>query len=296
MLEHHSIKTYAPEVSDRNDNTGGYFVAVQLKDFSEQSVAATAMYSRKDFYKISLITGQSTYHVQDRSYHFSAGGWALVFSNRDHPYRWEVHEGTCNGYACMFTEDFLPLHTHIRPADWPVFNGQAQAVIRLTDKDRAFFENIFRKMLEEQSSAYAQKYDLLFLYVMECIHGALKLEPEAAPQSQTAATRLTDAFKTLLASQFPLAYPHQQIVLRTPQDYADRLAVHTNYLNRVLKEVTGRTTSQLINERVMQEARALLLHSNWTISQISSSLGFEESTHFARAFRASTGQTPSSLR
>jgi AraC-like DNA-binding protein len=100
----------------------------------------------------------------------------------------------------------------------------------------------------------------------------------------------------LLAGQFPLAYPYQQVGLRTPRQFAGKLALHTNSLNRVLKEATGKTTTQLINERLMLEARALLVHSNWTISQISNSLGFEEPTHFARAFRAYSGHSPSSLR
>lgn len=296
MIDQHSIETYAPEISDIKDNTGGYFVAVRLEDFSAASVAATAIYSRKDFYKISLISGNASYFHRGQEYRFSPEDWGLIFTNRDDPYRWEVHEGTCSGYSCMFTEDFLPLHTYLRPADWAVFNGSSQSVFILKKEERVFFESLFKKMITEQAAVYAYKYDLLFLYVLECIHGALKLEPEAEPRKQTAATRLTDSFKNLLAGQFPLVYPHQEIALRSAQDFAGRLAVHPNYLNRALKEVTGRTTSQLINERMMQEARALLLHSNWTVSQISNSLGFEEATHFTRAFRAHTGQTPSSLR
>jgi AraC family transcriptional regulator, transcriptional activator of pobA len=296
MIEQHSIEVYAPAITSQNDHAGGYFVAVRLEDLSAESVSATAIYSRKDFYKISLINGHASYHYRGQEYLFHSGDWALVFTNRDDPYRWEVHEGACCGYSCMFTEDFLPLHTYIRPSDWAVFDGGSPSVFKLTDKDKVFFEELFKKMLAEQASDYTHKYDLLFIYLLECIHGSLKLAPEGEPRSQTAATRLTSAFKNLLAGEFPIVYPHQQISLRTPQDYANRLAVHTNYLNRVLKEMTGRTTSQFINERIMQEARALLLHSNWTISQISDCLGFDEATHFTRAFRSHTGQTPSSLR
>jgi len=296
MIEQHSIKVFAPEMSSRNDNTGGYFVAVRLENFSAESVAATTVYSRKDFYKISLISGDASYFYREREYRFSPDEWGLVFTNRDDPYRWEVHEGACNGYACMFTDDFLPLHTYVNPSDWSVFNDSDRSVFKLDENERAIFEGFFKKMLDEQAADYANKYDLLFLYVLECMHSALKLAPQDGPRSQTAATRLADAFKNLMSGQFPLAYPHQVIMLRTPQDYADRLAVHTNYLNRVIKEVTGRTTSQYIKERIMQEARTLLLHSNWTISQIGNSLGFEEPTHFTRAFRLHTGQIPSSLR
>ncbi|KAA8475672.1 helix-turn-helix protein [Arcticibacter tournemirensis] len=296
MIDTQPIHVFAPGLSEVKDPSAGYFAAVRLEEFSAESLAATASYSRKDFYKISLVTGNTSYFYQGTEYRLNGNEWVLVFTNREVPYRWEVHEGICHGYACMFTEDFLPLHTHLRPADWPVFNGNAQSVFKLNPSDEALFTGLFQKMLDEQTSTYVHKYDLLFLYVLECIHGALKQQPEPENKSSTAATRLANSFKSLLAGQFPLAYPYQQVYLRTPQQFAEKLAIHTNSLNRALKEATGKTTTQLINERLMMEARALLVHSNWSISQISNSLGFEEATHFARAFRAYSGQSPSSLR
>jgi AraC-like DNA-binding protein len=300
MVTQQTLADYSsPQQEESRQSTrgGGHFVAARLDDFTAEKIAATAKFSRKDFYKISLITGHATYYYRDHEYLVRPGECALVFTNREVPYRWEVYGDGCSGYACMFTEDFLPLHTYLRPADWAVFDGSTQSVFKLNDAEKELFEGLFSKMLAEQASSYTHKYDLLFLYVLECIHGAMKLEPEyEKPREHTAGSRLTDAFKTLLAGQFPLAYPTQKLTLRTPNAFADQLAVHTNYLNRALKTVTGKTTTQLLTERIMQEARALLLHSNWSIGQISDSLGFDEPTHFAQAFRKHTGQAPSALR
>lgn len=179
MIDTQPIHVFAPRLSDNKDPAAGYFAAVRLNEFSAESLAATASYSRKDFYKISLVSGNTSYFYQGTEYRLNVNEWALVFTNREVPYRWEVHEGICSGYACMFTEDFLPLHTHLRPADWDVFNGNAQSVFTLKQSDEALFTGLFQKMLDEQTSTYAHKYDLLFLYVLECIHGALKLQPEA---------------------------------------------------------------------------------------------------------------------
>ena len=151
MIDQHSIEVFAPEISDRNDLSGGNFVAVHLENFSAESAAASAVYSRKDFYKISLINGHTSYFHRDREYQFNPDDWGLVFTNRDEPYRWEVHTGVCNGYACMFTEDFFPLHTHTRPSDWAVFNGDTQSVFKLNDSEKIFFEALFKKMLVEIS-------------------------------------------------------------------------------------------------------------------------------------------------
>lgn len=299
MIEKQTLDDYSsslPETSLNEPRNGGYFAAIRLDDFSPESVAATAVYSRKDFYKISLITGHATFYYRDREYLLEPGSCVLVFTNREVPYRWEVHSGVCNGYSCMFTEDFLPLHTYLRPADWSVFDSNRHSVFHLNQENKEMFTELFQKMITEQASTYQHKYGLLFLYVLECIHNALKLDKGVEPAITTAATRLSVSFKTLLASQFPLISPLQKIELRTAQDFADKLAVHTNYLNRALKTVTGKTTTQLITERIMQEARALLFHSSWSISQIGYSLGYEESTHFAQAFRKHTGEPPSVLR
>ena len=299
MVEQQTLGDYVkplPKAEGYDHLNGGNFAAILLHEFSDESLAATAVYSRKDFYKISLITGDATYYYREKIYQVKPGDCVLVFTNRETPYRWQIHSGACNGYSCMFTEDFLPLHTYMRPADLAVFNDAGYSFLKLNEENKATFEALFQKMIAEQASNYEHKYQLLFLYMLECIHAALKLKPATENHSQTAAARLAEAFKLLLNDQFPIVNPFQKLTTRSPQAFADKLAVHTNYLNRALKEVTGKTTTQLITERIMQEAQALLIHSNWSVSQISESLGFDDPTHFAKAFRKATGQKPSALR
>jgi AraC-like DNA-binding protein len=88
----------------------------------------------------------------------------------------------------------------------------------------------------------------------------------------------------------------QQVKFRSPTEFASQLAVHVNHLNRALKEVTGKTTSQLIAERIVQEARALLKHTDWNISEIAWCLGFEELPHFINFFKKNAQITPKSFR
>jgi AraC family transcriptional activator of pobA len=275
---------------------GADFSAWRLEDFLSD-MALVGIYSRKDFYKITLTAGPATYICADQRLVLAPGEQALVCTNTQVPYTWEVPtDGACRGYCCVFTEGFLPAHTHLRPADWAVFAPDKPAFFRLTAAQAAAFGGLFEKMLVEQASDYPYKYELLYHYLMECVHGALKLEPVAEPHGATAATRLAATFGTLLASQYPIVTPARQLALRTPQAFADALAVHVNYLNRALKDATGKTTTQLLAERLVQEARTLLLHTDWPIGHISYCLGFEEPTHFTRLFRKYAHCSPSSLR
>jgi len=84
--------------------------------------------------------------------------------------------------------------------------------------------------------------------------------------------------------------------LRTAQDYAKNLNVHPNYLNRAVKEITGKPTTVHISERIISEAKALLQHTDWNIADIAYALGFEYPTYFNNFFKKLTGTNPKSLR
>jgi AraC-like DNA-binding protein len=153
-------------------------------------------------------------------------------------------------------------------------------------------------MFEEIKSDYTYKYDVLRNLVFELIHNALKLQPANSTlyTGSNASARVSSLFMELLERQFPIESPMQQIVLRSAAEFAKQLSVHVNHLNRALKETTGKTTTQLIAERVIQEARALLKHTDWNISEIAWCLGFEELPHFINFFKKNAQVTPKSFR
>jgi len=72
--------------------------------------------------------------------------------------------------------------------------------------------------------------------------------------------------------------------------------VHVNHLNRVLKENTGKTTTDIIANRITQEAKILLKQTDWNISEVAYSLGFEEVAHFSNFFKKQTTFTPVQFR
>ena len=79
-------------------------------------------------------------------------------------------------------------------------------------------------------------------------------------------------------------------------DYASQLNIHVNHLNRAVKETTEKTTSQLIAERFIQEAKILLKHSNWNVSEIAWALGFTEVSHFNNFFKKHARLSPLKFR
>ncbi|RZM05180.1 MAG: AraC family transcriptional regulator, partial [Pedobacter sp.] len=86
------------------------------------------------------------------------------------------------------------------------------------------------------------------------------------------------------------------LLLKAAKDYANDLGVHANYLNRSIKEVTGKTTTAHISERLVSEAKAILQHTDWNIAEVAYALGFEYPTYFNNFFKKQTGVSPSSVR
>lgn len=272
----------------------GHFNVFRLDDFVGPR-ACRLSYSRKDFYKITLVTGRSNYHFADKTAEIR--GSALLFANPLVPYDWEPLDDQQTGFFCIFTEAFLQRHVHAGALELPMFRPGGQPLYALDDAQRAAAQQLFEKMTAELNSDYAFKYELLRNYVFELLHGALKLEPAATLyQESNAATRIASLFTELLERQFPIETPGQQVRLRTAHAFAGQLAVHVNHLNRALKTVTGKTTTQLIADRLVQEAHALLRHTGWNVAEISYCLGFEEPAHFTHFFRKRAGTTPSAVR
>lgn len=170
-------------------------------------------------------------------------------------------------------------------------------ILDISENQRQFLNSIFQKMIEEQQSDYEHKDDLIRNYIDLILHESLKLKPsENYNQDKNGAERLTNVFMELLERQFPVESPDRPLQLRTAKDYAKSLSVHVNYLNRAVKEVTGKTTTTHISERITNEAKAILQNTDWNVSEIAYALGFEYPTYFNNFFKKQAGVSPSSVR
>jgi AraC-like DNA-binding protein len=274
----------------------GHFNVFRLED-SLAGVHGTApfKYSRRDFYKINLVRGKTLYHYADKS--IEIDGTALMFFNPHVPYTFEPLSENRTGFFCIFKEGFFTERMRGNINELPMFTPGGKPSYVLDKEQDEHISQIFTKMLDEIGSDYKYKYDLLMNYVTEIIHYALKMTPmDTLYKHPDAKSRITSVFTELLERQFPIESTSQRFMLRSAKDFADQLAVHVNHLNRAIKETTGKTTTEHIAERLVGEAKALLKHTDWNISEISYCLGFEEPAHFNNFFKKQTKVTPSSFR
>ena len=293
--------TLCPELNnfleDQSTSDIGHFNVFNIADMYCDGRRKAAMpYNRRTYYKISLINGKN--HVEYADKVLDIEDHAVLFATPKIPYRYVAADRNQAGHFCVFTPDFMPKSkTGFALDKLPIFSPQSDFVFQLTSRQFDDIDAIFTKMHDEISSDYAFKYDLLRNYVLELIHYGQKLKPVEPSQTQVnASARIFSLFIELLERQFPIENTTQILQLRTAKDFADTLRVHVNHLNKVLKETTGKTTTEIIASRVTQEAKILLKQTSWNISEIAYSLGFEEVAHFSNFFKKQTRVSPLAFR
>ncbi|UOQ69643.1 helix-turn-helix domain-containing protein [Hymenobacter volaticus] len=273
---------------------------LKLKGFKiyavDQPCTTKPHFSRRDYYKVILMTTKARLHYGHQSWELD--GTYLLFLNPHIPYSMEMLADLRHGYICLFTEEFITSIDRSESLQQsPLFKIGSAPLFQLREDQVPFMSCIFQKMLAEQEADYPFKDELIRTYLQLAIHEVLHLQPaEAFLQYKNAAARLTAQFLELLEQQFPVESPEQTLPLKTAQEFADRLAVHVNHLNKAVKEVTGKPTSVHITSRITDEAKALLQHTTWSVAEIAYCLGFAYSTYFNNFFKKQTGMTPLACR
>ena len=250
-------------------------------------------YRRRDFFKISLLRGEYRVHYGDES--IKASGCSLSFFSPWVPYTiTQLKEEENAGYI-IFTELYYDTYFNQSIRQSPLFNKEAKPIFLLDKKQEEEVKAIFSKIEQQEQSGYPFKDDLIRNYLNELMHYANMLQPATERHhALSSKERLHNIFNELLDRQFPVVPQYKH--LRTASDFAETLNVHVNYLNRVLKEMTGKSTSAILYERLLRESIILLKHTTWSISEIAYSLGFKDVSHFNHFFRKQADATPSHFR
>lgn len=271
----------------------GHFNIFKLDGFSGGENKCQS-FRRLRFYKICLFTGHYRFKYADQVVEFDQP--ALLFTNPHVPYSLETITGSMTGCYCIFSESFFSELSSL--LKFHVFQQNGNPVFLLSGIQFNTFNNIFTNMLDCISSDYVYKYDLLRAQVQLLVHEALKIQPFVhQPRIElNAAERVTASFIELLEAQFPIESTMQKVSRRHPAEFANKLAVTVNHLNKCLKESLGLTTVALITNRIMIEARMLLKNTTWNVSEIGWCLGFDEVTHFINFFKKNAGISPNAFR
>ena len=244
---------------------------------------------RKDYYFFYLAKSGSSRHWVD-FLRYQVQPNHLYFTL---PHQAQVKEPSeaAVGLLVAFTEEFITLCNDESIKQLPIMqNPLLKHAIPLHTEDVAFLDTLAGQMLAEYSSAEnytqtaLQSYIKIFLVQLSRIY---KRRFDTGP---------VGVKQTALFMQFTKLLDEKYATLHHASGYAEALHITPGHLNSAVKQEIGKTVSDLIQERIMMEAKRLLFHSGMSVKEIGYSLGFEDAAYFNRFFKKNTGITPLEFR
>jgi AraC family transcriptional activator of pobA len=244
---------------------------------------------RHSYYELLFFTSGAGKHMIDfdiheikpQSLHFVAAGQVHAMSRSN----------DTKGYVIAFSKEFLFLNaTDISVLnEFPAFNKTAHPILSLNDELFAETEDLVKSMEREYNSANPYKDKMLGAFIcillLKC-RGAMHIT--GSEKNDAASEKVLQRFNDLLEDKF--------IELHKVNEYADLMNVSPNHLSETIKKITGKTAGDMIQNRLILEAKRLLLHSAITAKEIAYHLNFNDPSYFSRFFKTNTGLAPEEFR
>ncbi|MGB0930123.1 MAG: helix-turn-helix domain-containing protein [Chitinophagales bacterium] len=247
---------------------------------------------RHNFYELFFFVKGGGEHILDfepieildRSIHFVAPGQVhLVQRDLD-----------SHGYALLFSRDFFHFdlaNKHFLK-DLPFW--EHTSMLQIDVEQLKEFQELFAAMQREYKRKSSIKKGVLRAYLQILLLKSQQMFAEQYPDLNTSSNHFSPA-QTLLKKFENLVEQHF-VTLHQVNEYAQLLAVTPNHLNNVVKKWKGKNASGIIYERLILEAKRLLLQGELSNKEIAFSLSFKDPAYFSRFFKKQTGMSPSAFK
>jgi AraC family transcriptional activator of pobA len=245
---------------------------------------------KHSFYHLVLYTkgrGKQTIDFQN----FPVRPYQIYFMIPGQVHSWDF-EGEVDGYIINFSaalfQSFLLKANYLE--DFPFFSGDVQdAVIDIPKQLQEKVIALFEELIKENETVKPMGTDLVKTIMLQLfIHIArLNIAIQQSP---------VPSYNYTLLRNFQKLIEKNYVQLKLPKQYADLLYITSNHLNALCNDVLGMPAGEVIRNRVILEAKRLLINQDMTVQEISNHLNFADNSYFTKFFKKQTGLTPEEFR
>lgn len=245
---------------------------------------------RHDFYNLIYIKrGSGTHDIDFR--HYEVVPHQLFLMNEGQVHEWNLSDDI-EGYSFFFKKEFYEVdENNLSLNGLPFFNNSPndEPMIVFAESTSKVIETLFEEIIQEYSDKKAHYESFIKTILKQILIQALRVyQPNYKDDTSTLSISKFKTFETLIEGYY-LKY-------KSVKDYASQLNITANYLNAICNKIVGRTAGELIRNRIILEAKRLLLHSSMSICEIAYHLGYEDCSYFIRVFKKDVHQTPEQFR
>ena len=283
-------------------NTFPVYDICKLSDFQQEDLLisrfAAYLQNHKDlyfphkhtFYHLVLFTkGAGTHAIDFNTFDVTPNQIYFMIPGQVHSWNFE---GEVDGYVIHFSssffESFLLKNEYLD--QFPFFSGVIEdAVIQIDPLIQQKIIGLFEDIITESDITDRMSLDLIrslllqvFILLSRTTTG--QKDKQALPYNYT----LLKTFQKLIEKHFA--------TLKLPRDYAELMYITPNHLNALCNDLLGISAGEVIRNRVLLEAKRLLINLDLTIAEIGYQLNFNDNSYFTKFFKKYTGSTPEEFR
>ncbi|WP_313189624.1 helix-turn-helix transcriptional regulator [Sphingobacterium sp.] len=242
---------------------------------------------RHNFYQMLLfLSGEGMHEIDFKQYPIERG--QVYFMGPGQVHSW-MFEGKMTGYIVNFDIDYFK-SLLIQPdyvENLDLFSSLNEGVFTLEEYQVREISVLFDQLIELSSLPVAKDLKRsLLLYIL------LRFDQAYIPNFPAKSID----YHLVLIKNFISLVDQNYKELHLPKEYAELLFVTPNHLNSVCKEYLGTQAGEVIRNRIMLEAKRLLILPDWTISQVAYELSFNDNSYFTKFFKKVEGKTPEEFR
>ena len=276
------------KIDDLNhENSNAHFYANLISKHLISNHSRIETHHKHNFYAVFLFTrGTGMHEIDFNRYEVKPG--AVFFLTPGQTHCWDLSPDTV-GFLFFHSREFYETYNiQTLLKDFVFFESfQTEKCFYLKNNELEKIEHFFVDILNEYQLSSWKKNQLInsyltqvYIWLNRFVSTKSLLNFDELKRYQTIYT----GFENLLESNF--------LVIRNAGQYADMLNITQKHLNRVVKSITGKTTTSVVAERVVLEAKRELIFAQKTVGEIANDLNFSDVSYFIKFFKKYTQETP----
>ena len=253
---------------------------------------------RHEFYAVAVKADGGGKALAGHFRHFPNGA-TLFFNSPFQVISWDISPNW-QGYYIIFSQEFLAQSRILANvlSHFPFLKIDTAIPFEIPSDDLPAITAIYDAIYEEYHGDAVDKFHLieaqifLLLTMVKRIFDSRVDLSEAQKQFKTADLKLLSRYQTLIETSFQPDARHENLSnIHSTAFYAQKLSVHPNHLNAVVKSITGQTALNHIHHHILNLAKAYLAQSEMSAKEIAFLLRFETANAFSSFFKRKTGET-----
>lgn len=264
------------------------FIAEHFDEYLETHKNLHFPHKHSFYHLVYFTQGTGSHSIDFINFPVEPGQIYFMIPGQVHSWNFK---SAANGFIVNFSADFIhELLVEPRYLErFSFFSGIANSqVVSVPKEKQSQLLHLFETIVSEGTSNLALKNDMVRLALIQ-----LFILVDRTTETSNA---LKPNYNSIMLRNFQKLVDLHYRENTLPKNYAAMLYVTPNHLNALCKDITGRAAGELIRDRILLEAKRLLVNADMTIAEVANELNFSDNSYFTKFFKKYESISPEEFR